>query len=369
MTEVEGNPSYKAYVISPPQENQDTQQFFSDVLIEALYLYVPVPFHTTHILTICVSIIPFSIPSHRGQVFYHAEASYAQCCQGLDRNLFMPTIISIAQKTYSIYMPYHPWNFEMASVCQNHDHDSSFDSEQHFFMDAFAGSVLGTRPAEPLVDYPMQDAESCSVMHTTPPIQHECPITKVADEFLKSFCNTESRVMAIDWSANDSLLTVTKINARMREAGFEGTSRSLKTLRYETIFINRLVASIEMSHGTGVASLVFYHIFGASNYRLIRLMNRYGSAKKLLAIRRICENLQVPRLIGNPLPILRIHDLIGEHMPDLQYVSYTLDQCTSLTVGSINVINAAIGYLDVHTPLSIEQDLDFPGFNPQLDFS
>lgn len=116
MMEVEGNPSYKAFVISPPQENQDTPQFFSDLLIEALYLYVPVPFHTTHTLIICVSIIPFSIPSHHGQVFYHAEASYAQCCEGLDRNSFMPTIISTAQKTYGMYMPYHPWNFEMTGV-------------------------------------------------------------------------------------------------------------------------------------------------------------------------------------------------------------------------------------------------------------
>ena len=56
-------------------------------------------------------------------------------------------------------------------------------------------------------------------------------------------------------------------------------------------------------------------------------------------------------------------------MPDLPYVPCTPDRCTLLTVGRNNVINAAIGYLDVHTPLSIEQDLDFPGFNPQLAFS
>lgn len=47
----------------------------------------------------------------------------------------------------------------------------------------------------------------------------------------------------------------------MKEAGFEGSSRSLKTLRNETAFINQLVASVEQAHGTGVASLVFYHIF------------------------------------------------------------------------------------------------------------
>jgi hypothetical protein len=55
-----------------------------------------------------------------------------------------------------------------------------------------------------------------------------------------------------------------QINAKMKEAGFEGSSRSLKTLRDETVFINQLVASIEAEHGIGVASLVFYHIFGMS---------------------------------------------------------------------------------------------------------
>ena len=53
-----------------------------------------------------------------------------------------------------------------------------------------------------------------------------------------------------------------QINARMREAGFDGTSRSLKTLRDETIFINQIVASVEACHGAGIASMVFYYIFG-----------------------------------------------------------------------------------------------------------
>lgn len=86
-------------------------------------------------------------------------------------------------------------------------HDSSFDSEQHLFMEKLAGSMLGTPPAEPLADYSMQDAQSCSVMHTAPLIQHECPITKVADEFLNSFCNIESHVMAIKFSNRLSSLT------------------------------------------------------------------------------------------------------------------------------------------------------------------
>jgi hypothetical protein len=61
-------------------------------------------------------------------------------------------------------------------------------------------------------------------------------------------------------------LTIIQINARMRDAGFEGTSRSLKTLRDETVFINQIVASVEEYHGSGVASLVFYHIF-SKNFR------------------------------------------------------------------------------------------------------
>jgi hypothetical protein len=48
----------------------------------------------------------------------------------------------------------------------------------------------------------------------------------------------------------------------MREAGFSGSSRNLKALRDETIFINQLVASVESVHGIGIASLVLYHIFG-----------------------------------------------------------------------------------------------------------
>lgn len=59
-------------------------------------------------------------------------------------------------------------------------------------------------------------------------------------------------------------LTIAQINAKMKEAGLEGTSRSLKTLRDETVFINQLVASVEAEYGIGVASLVLYHIFGMS---------------------------------------------------------------------------------------------------------
>lgn len=61
---------------------------------------------------------------------------------------------------------------------------------------------------------------------------------------------------------SDKSLTLRQVNMRMREAGFEGTSRTLKSLRDETIFINQLVSSAEQMHGAEVASKLIYCIFG-----------------------------------------------------------------------------------------------------------
>jgi hypothetical protein len=71
--------SYRSFVVSPLEDNQKPPHLFLDVLTEAIHLYARVPFQTAHSLVICVCIVPFSIPTHRGQVFYHAEAFYAQC--------------------------------------------------------------------------------------------------------------------------------------------------------------------------------------------------------------------------------------------------------------------------------------------------
>lgn len=48
----------------------------------------------------------------------------------------------------------------------------------------------------------------------------------------------------------------------MKEAGFEGTSRTLKSLRDETIFINRLLASVRRMYGDEVVSKLMYCVFG-----------------------------------------------------------------------------------------------------------
>ncbi|KAK1913709.1 hypothetical protein P3342_006952 [Pyrenophora teres f. teres] len=107
------------------------------------------------------------------------------------------------------------------------------------------------------------------------------------------------------------------INIQMRESGFTGSSRNLKALRDETIFINRLVASVESMHDIGIASLVLFHIFESSNYHRIRLMNRYGEAKKRLAIWQICANLNANAPPKTGLPTLQIQKLIQESMPAL----------------------------------------------------
>lgn len=108
--------SSNTFVLAPPIDDRGSPVFSSEVLLEALYLYVSVPFQTTHNLIVNVCIVPFSIPSHRSQIFYHAEAFYAQCCQELAMEDFMATIITTAQKSYSLHMPYHPWNFNVGDV-------------------------------------------------------------------------------------------------------------------------------------------------------------------------------------------------------------------------------------------------------------
>jgi hypothetical protein len=52
-------------------------------------------------------------------------------------------------------------------------------------------------------------------------------------------------------------------------------------------------------------------------------MNRYGTTKKRLAIARICERLDVVGLREVLLPVLRVHELMREHMPSLECVPYS----------------------------------------------
>lgn len=48
----------------------------------------------------------------------------------------------------------------------------------------------------------------------------------------------------------------------MREAGFSGHSRGLKTMRDETTLINRMVASIQETCGPKQAATLYHVIFG-----------------------------------------------------------------------------------------------------------
>ncbi|EKG18840.1 hypothetical protein MPH_03856 [Macrophomina phaseolina MS6] len=84
------------------------------------------------------------------------------------------------------------------------------------------------------------------------------------------------------FSTKSGKASAREVNLRMREAGFEGTSRTLKSLRDETIFINQLVSSAEQMHGAEVASKLIYCIFGTSScapatalISEVRLVGRY----------------------------------------------------------------------------------------------
>lgn len=87
-------------------------------------------------------------------------------------------------------------------------------------------------------------------------------------------------------------------------------------------------------------------------------MNRYGAAKQRLAIRTICDHLDVGSIHGTCLPILRIQDLLRERMPVLPYVVF-LGNKRFLIIGcSKEVIDSAIGYLEVGATVAI--DCSFP---------
>ncbi|KAH7010558.1 hypothetical protein B0J12DRAFT_587220 [Macrophomina phaseolina] len=110
-----------------------------------------------------------------------------------------------------------------------------------------------------------------------------------------------------------------EINVRMRQAGFEGTSRSFKSLRDETVLINQLIASVEHVHGTEAASVIMWHIFGGSNYQMIRTINRFSKAKKHFAVAYISRKATFPSFLQLPILNRRVQDIIAEQLADLQY--------------------------------------------------
>lgn len=108
--------SHNTFVLSRPDGSREVPYRTTDPLVEALYLYIPVPFQATHVLTVNICVVPFCIPSYRGQLFYHVEAFYAQCCEDLGKTDFMPTIVCTVQRIYSICMSHHTWNFDVADA-------------------------------------------------------------------------------------------------------------------------------------------------------------------------------------------------------------------------------------------------------------
>lgn len=108
--------SHNTFVLPLPNDGKQMPCKLFNSLAEACYLHIPVAFQRMHILTINLSIIPFSIPCHRGQLFYHVEASYALCCQYLNKDAFMVVLTDVAKKVYNIYMGHHTWNFEATGL-------------------------------------------------------------------------------------------------------------------------------------------------------------------------------------------------------------------------------------------------------------
>ena len=73
-------------------------------------------------------------------------------------------------------------------------------------------------------------------------------------------------------------------------------------------------------------------------------MNRYGEAKKRLAIWQVCANLNANAPPKTELPTLQIQKLIQESMPALWYGCLLCNSKTSLTYHSLTEINRAIRY-------------------------
>lgn len=55
---------------------------------------------------------------------------------------------------------------------------------------------------------------------------------------------------------------ISQVNAKMREAGFSGHSRGLKTMRDETTLINTIIASIQAHCGFEQAGILYHIVFG-----------------------------------------------------------------------------------------------------------
>ncbi|CAG7970175.1 unnamed protein product [Penicillium olsonii] len=119
-----------------------------------------------------------------------------------------------------------------------------------------------------------------------------------------------------------------EVNAKMREAGFSGHSRGLKTMRDETTLINRMVASIQEACGPKQAATLYHVIFEPSNYQLIRTINRLGSEKKSSILAHMCRNARLESFPSYSSSTTCVQSIIQQYLPNL----------------STDAINKAIGY-------------------------
>ncbi|GME52095.1 hypothetical protein GTA08_BOTSDO01456 [Neofusicoccum parvum] len=109
-----------------------------------------------------------------------------------------------------------------------------------------------------------------------------------------------------------------ELNVKMKEAGFEGTSRTLKSLRDETIFINRLLASVRRMYGDEVVSKLMYCVFDSANYRFVRSINRFGEGKKLSAVEYIRNKIGSAPSMEAHFPVIQVQDILKEYLPSLR---------------------------------------------------
>ncbi|KAF2464411.1 uncharacterized protein BDR25DRAFT_296804 [Lindgomyces ingoldianus] len=120
------------------------------------------------------------------------------------------------------------------------------------------------------------------------------------------------------------------VNAKMREAGFCGHSRGFKTIRDETKLINRIIASIQESCGFQDAGILYHIVFEASNYQLLRTINRLGNDKKSSILEYMCKNIDLDTLRDSypTTSAICVQRIIQQYLPNL----------------SAEAINAAIEY-------------------------
>ncbi|ENH98623.1 hypothetical protein COCC4DRAFT_155299 [Bipolaris maydis ATCC 48331] len=108
-----------------------------------------------------------------------------------------------------------------------------------------------------------------------------------------------------------------EINAKMREAGFSGSSRGLKTLRDETVLINSIIASIRLHCNFEQAQIMHHIIFDTSNYQFIRTINRLSKDRRESFVRYICENVDIPSLAAYPCRAISVQSIIKKYLPNI----------------------------------------------------